>query len=1110
MISLFDKSQQHIIAEATRTLSLQSDDIHEPDDEIWLGVCTLPKTGGICQLVVDLPSQYAQNDPDGIRTDVYIIPDLSKDDRFLDKSFVTSKPFARFYAGVPIRSPKGYYIGSYCILDDHPREGVSGHALQFMKDMARTVMEHLELTRTREEHRRGERMVRGLGSFHEGKETLRVWRPGYNLLGDIGVDGYQRLSIDEVQDDEEARYRRIHSHGDHADTSTEGSPETSFSSKHAFITPKPSHFPQSVPPMLMSHAKNVVDPGSGMSYMSGSEEQVRPKVHTLQDDILSSGVRSAFSRAANIIRESIEVDGAVFFDASISSYRGLVHDVNSTHSSDTNLSALGSRDEDLDGGSIKHESFEELSSGPEQNIAAAGILGFSHVASIGGDPAPMEQEAMSEELLKGLAKRFPNGRIFDFGEDGLIASGSSSEDDFRRILIDGEEDTHISSARRKSKIYSKTKEANAINKVFPGVRCAALVPLWDNNRQRCFSLGFVWTTSPKRLLTLEGELSYLAVFGNTIMAEVARLDALTADKAKSDLLGSISHELRSPLHGILGSVELLEDLVVNPNQYDLVHSIETCGRTLLETINHLLDYSKINHSYELYREIRRNERKRRIGKVTQHSHIQSADTVDIGAIAEEVMSVATGSHGNFATATEVPGPIGSLPTLPPLSNVDLSLDVPGKLNWNFRTQGGAWRRMIMNLFSNSLKYMDKEDGFVKVTLGQEVLPKKHAGQRCKVILNVTDTGKGMGEDYLQSRLFTPFAQEDQLAPGTGLGLSIVRQIVSSLGGKIEVNSLKGIGTDIRVSVIMAQGPDQKPEIGDLYSIPLVAAKTRNLSVGILGFEAMSKSESLPKAERGARKPGEASLRLHGLNGLQHALENMCKDWFGMQVHSGTNLQAVQDLFIIAENERNSEEIRRGLLFELLQTRNDGRVLRIVVLCKTAYSAGILKSAIQDDAANRVVEFISQPCGPRKLAKALWRCLYQGLHPREHPVQPSMEHHHENHDDKRPLAVNLPIDAIQTRAEGNPSQPRADLSSQIDSEVQRGFGKFLLVDDNHINLQVSSTSASRGLIVLRFTNFVGIVYVYEKEQTRIHNSREWSRSIRSIQEHHSAVLRGIYG
>ena len=72
--------------------------------------------------------------------------------------------------------------------------------------------------------------------------------------------------------------------------------------------------------------------------------------------------------------------------------------------------------------------------------------------------------------------------------------------------------------------------------------------------------------------------------GSTIMTEHARLDALASERAKVDLLGSISHELRSPLHGILGCVELLEGSSQTAFQTEMLDSIETCGRTLLETI----------------------------------------------------------------------------------------------------------------------------------------------------------------------------------------------------------------------------------------------------------------------------------------------------------------------------------------------------------------------------------------------------------------------------------------------------------------------------------------------------------------------------------------------
>lgn len=66
------------------------------------------------------------------------------------------------------------------------------------------------------------------------------------------------------------------------------------------------------------------------------------------------------------------------------------------------------------------------------------------------------------------------------------------------------------------------------------------------------------------------------------MSEVSRLDALRETKAKEDVLGSLSHEIRSPLHGIILGVELMHDSVMTGFQEDVLHTVEISGRTLLE------------------------------------------------------------------------------------------------------------------------------------------------------------------------------------------------------------------------------------------------------------------------------------------------------------------------------------------------------------------------------------------------------------------------------------------------------------------------------------------------------------------------------------------------
>lgn len=66
------------------------------------------------------------------------------------------------------------------------------------------------------------------------------------------------------------------------------------------------------------------------------------------------------------------------------------------------------------------------------------------------------------------------------------------------------------------------------------------------------------------------------------------------EKAKTKLVTSITHELRTPLHGILGTADVLSDTAMNATQYGMIHTIESCGRTLLDTINNLLDVTFID------------------------------------------------------------------------------------------------------------------------------------------------------------------------------------------------------------------------------------------------------------------------------------------------------------------------------------------------------------------------------------------------------------------------------------------------------------------------------------------------------------------------------------
>ena len=159
LISFFDRKNGYILAEATRTLSLQTGQAQLDEDKLYWGTSVFPKRASICYRTVNLPlpSKTSPESSDDVPT--LVVNDLALDGRFKNLGCVAGPPYSRFYAGVPIRSPAGHSIGTYCVFDDNPREGVSAVEIAFLKDMAITVMRHLQMARATDDQRRGGLMV---------------------------------------------------------------------------------------------------------------------------------------------------------------------------------------------------------------------------------------------------------------------------------------------------------------------------------------------------------------------------------------------------------------------------------------------------------------------------------------------------------------------------------------------------------------------------------------------------------------------------------------------------------------------------------------------------------------------------------------------------------------------------------------------------------------------------------------------------------------------------------------------------------------------------------------------------------------------------------------
>lgn len=165
---------------------------------------------------------------------------------------------------------------------------------------------------------------------------------------------------------------------------------------------------------------------------------------------------------------------------------------------------------------------------------------------------------------------------------------------------------------------------------------------------------------------------------------------------------------------------------------------------------------------------------------------------------------------------------------------------------------------------------------MRVHLQAEDLPFGSDGtEKSKVTFTVSDSGRGISREFLKTKLFTPFSQENVLASGTGLGMSIVRQIVQLLGGDIEVKSHVNVGTEVSVVLVLTRPPKESAaELSPESPLILQARKlTEGKSISLYGFDTPASAEPSPSQD--------------ALATLRESITRYAKDWFGMNVVTGT-------------------------------------------------------------------------------------------------------------------------------------------------------------------------------------------------------------------------------
>jgi signal transduction histidine kinase/CheY-like chemotaxis protein len=281
------------------------------------------------------------------------------------------------------------------------------------------------------------------------------------------------------------------------------------------------------------------------------------------------------------------------------------------------------------------------------------------------------------------------------------------------------------------------------------------------------------------------------------MVSEARDQAEQASRFKSEFLANMSHEIRTPMNAIVGLCHLTARTELTPKQHDYIDKIQYSAQSLLSVINDILDFSKIE-----------------AGKL-------KIEYVEFSM--ENVLN-------NLATLTSVKVGEKGLEIV-----FDATPDVPDRLI------GDPFRlgQVLLNLVHNAIKFTEKGEILVRISrLVEETGEGEDESRRIWLQFEVRDTGIGISEEQLQG-LFSPFIQADGSTTrkygGTGLGLSISRQLVSLMGGDIDVTSKPGEGSCFffRLPFDIAEQPLQHRIVPDVRGMRVLLVDDNQTSLEVL-------------------------------------------------------------------------------------------------------------------------------------------------------------------------------------------------------------------------------------------------------------------------------------
>jgi len=564
---------------------------------------------------------------------------------------------------------------------------------------------------------------------------------------------------------------------------------------------------------------------------------------------------------------------------------------------------------------------------------------MTHLVSIGIDISAQEKQKI---ILQQQKDEFES--IFDLSKDGVAILDSASN-----FLMFNDAYLEMTGFTREELLtkscigLSAPEDIERAKAVLSEVFSVGYIKDFEKHcivkdgRQLIINLSVVLMPDQQRLLVSAKDITDQK-HAEQLLTQ-AKMDAEAASQSKSSFVANMSHEIRTPMNAILGLTKLVLDSKLEPLQRDYLSKVQDASVALLNILNDILDYSKIE-----------------AGKL----ELVSTD-YDLDAVLRNVSGLF------LAKAEEKQLEIF----------YELDRDVPKNL------YGDALRlsQILNNLVGNAIKFTEQGEIHTKIEIHVT-----EQGQS-QLLFTIRDTGIGMSEVQYQ-RLFQPFTQADESITrqygGTGLGLTICKELVTLMQGQIGVRSELGKGSEFYFSIPLLQSTQTQPSTPAVRAMRVLVVDDQLTSLMIMEKMLKSWSFEVTLAQSGEQALAMATAALED----KRPFDVYLIDWKmpgmdGLQLADQINAQTAKHalphsplvIMVTASNKQSvldvAEQIKLDAILEKpvtpsqlmdtilnLQLRPDSEQMRQVNAVLPAMQQIDLHGAkillVEDDRVNRIV------------------------------------------------------------------------------------------------------------------------------------------------------------